>query len=275
MGADCPKFAHPVERELARLFDEDGVAWLYEPKTFVLERHQDGSVREAFTPDFYLPELDVYIECTVMRQALTRRKRRKARKARERNGITVEILFRQDFDRMARRWALGGLAEAARTARVRGVEFENRPQRVGVDTDMEPRHSHDAMTEFRIEVEHPRPGTVVLAIYGDVDLHVAEELRSRLTAAIDEGLALVIDLSAVTFVDSTTLGVLLGGLKRLRAKEGRLRLVAPGTEIRRIFELTMLDRVFDLDATRDEALAAVVATDEAEHVLEVEEPLEA
>lgn len=128
---------------------------------------------------------------------------------------------------------------------------------------MDARHSRDVMADFHIEQEHPRPGTIVLSIYGDVDLHVAEELRRRLTAAIGEGMALVIDLSAVTFVDSTTLGVLLSGLKRLREKEGRLRLVVPGTEIRRIFELTMLDRVFDLDATRDEALAAVLAADEA------------
>lgn len=132
-----------------------------------------------------------------------------------------------------------------------------------VSSNMDARHSRDVMADFHIEQEHPRPGTIVLSIYGDVDLHVAEELRRRLTAAIGEGMALVIDLSAVTFVDSTTLGVLLSGLKRLREKEGRLRLVVPGTEIRRIFELTMLDRVFDLDATRDEALAAVLAADEA------------
>ena len=80
--ADPVAFAHPVERELARVFDEHGIAWEYEPHTFVLERAADGTVREAFTPDFYLPHLGVYIECTVLRQALTSRKRRKARKAR-------------------------------------------------------------------------------------------------------------------------------------------------------------------------------------------------
>ena len=78
----CDPFAHPVERELARLFDEHGVAWEYEPHTFVLERNGDGSVREAFTRDFFLPARETYVECTVMRQALTVRKRRKVRKAR-------------------------------------------------------------------------------------------------------------------------------------------------------------------------------------------------
>ena len=86
-------FAHPVERELARVFDAHGIRWLYEPHTFVLERAPDGSVREAFTPDFFLPELGLYVECTVMRQALTSRKRRKALKARATRGVTVEILF--------------------------------------------------------------------------------------------------------------------------------------------------------------------------------------
>lgn len=84
-------FAHPVERELARLYDEHGIAWEYEPHTFVLERDAEGRVREAFTPDFFLPELGVYVECTVMRQCWTTRKRRKARKVRNRAGVTVGI----------------------------------------------------------------------------------------------------------------------------------------------------------------------------------------
>jgi hypothetical protein len=47
-------FAHPVERELARIFDRLSIPWQYEPTTFVLERHPDGTVKQAFTPDFYL-----------------------------------------------------------------------------------------------------------------------------------------------------------------------------------------------------------------------------
>lgn len=112
-SSDRPAFAHPVEREFASVLDAHGLAWLYEPHTFVLERGVSGEIREAFTPDFYLPELDLYVECTVMRQPLTSRKRRKARKARRTAGVTVEILFRRDFDRLARRWALDGLGRAA------------------------------------------------------------------------------------------------------------------------------------------------------------------
>jgi hypothetical protein len=107
-------FAHPVERELARLFDAHGILWEYEPHTFVLEEDPDGTVREACTPDFFLPELGVYVECTVMRQRLTSRKRRKVRKVRAATGEVVEILFRRDFDRLADRWGLTALGDAAR-----------------------------------------------------------------------------------------------------------------------------------------------------------------
>jgi len=96
------RFAHPVEAELAEIFDELGIAWEYEPHTFVLERDEQGNVTEAFTPDFYLPESDVYVECTTMRQRLTPRKNRKLRKLRERS-VVVGILYRRDFARLRER----------------------------------------------------------------------------------------------------------------------------------------------------------------------------
>jgi hypothetical protein len=106
-------FAHPVERELARLFDEHSVRWLYEPHTFVLESDPDGTIREAFTPDFFLPDLGLYVECTVMRQSLTSRKRRKVRRTLEKEGVRVEVLFGRDLARLAERWSLADLAAAA------------------------------------------------------------------------------------------------------------------------------------------------------------------
>ena len=71
---------------------------------------------EACTPDFYLPELDIYIECTSMKQALTNRKNRKYRKLRERHGVTVEIMYRRDFVRLARLPGLEFLELATRDA---------------------------------------------------------------------------------------------------------------------------------------------------------------
>ena len=98
-------FAHPVERELAQVFDDLGIPREYEPTTFVLERHPDGSVREAFTPDFYLPDQDIYVECTTMRQRLTAKKNRKLRKLRE-QGVLVTVLYRRDFERLRERHGL-------------------------------------------------------------------------------------------------------------------------------------------------------------------------
>jgi hypoxanthine phosphoribosyltransferase len=68
----------------------------------VLERAEDGTVLEAFTPDFYLPEQDMYVECTTMRQKLTNRKNRKLRKLRE-QGVLVTVLYRRDFERLRAR----------------------------------------------------------------------------------------------------------------------------------------------------------------------------
>jgi anti-sigma B factor antagonist len=110
---------------------------------------------------------------------------------------------------------------------------------------------------FFVDETHPGHGTVVLAVHGDADLHVASELKDRLSAVIEDGASsLVLDLSTTTFLDSMALGVLLSGMKRLRARGGRFRVVAPRTEIRRIFEITLLDRVFELVSTREEALSA-------------------
>jgi anti-sigma B factor antagonist len=112
--------------------------------------------------------------------------------------------------------------------------------------------------DFRIADEGADHGPAVLALYGDVDQFVAGELRDRLSAAIDEGgPAMVLDLTGVAFVDSMGLGILLGALKRIGLKGGELRLVIPKNDVRRVFELTQLDRVFTLDATRADALAAI------------------
>jgi hypothetical protein len=81
-----PIFAHPVESALARILDEHGIAWEYEPHEFVLRQNGDGTVREALTPDFYLPEIGSYVECTVMRQEL--------------HGVVITILYKRDLKRL-------------------------------------------------------------------------------------------------------------------------------------------------------------------------------
>jgi hypothetical protein len=111
-AGDAPGFAHPMEVELAHLLDHCGVRWRYEPHTFVVARRSDGSAARAFTPDFYLPDLDYYLECTMARRSLTRLKRRKAEAVYRLYGVLVEIVYRSDFERLARRWSLGRLDRA-------------------------------------------------------------------------------------------------------------------------------------------------------------------
>ena len=88
-GTGIPVFANDAELECAQIFDFHGIPWDYEPRTFVLEEDEDGRVREAFAPDFYLPQQDLYIELTVMKQSLVTRKNRKLRKLRERYPLAV------------------------------------------------------------------------------------------------------------------------------------------------------------------------------------------
>jgi len=93
--------------ECAKVLDFYGVPWLYEPTTFVLEEDENGRVLEAFTPDFYLPEQDLYVEITVMKQSLVTRKNRKLRKLRERYpDVRVKLFYKRDLERLAARWGL-------------------------------------------------------------------------------------------------------------------------------------------------------------------------
>jgi hypothetical protein len=103
-GKKHPQFAHPAEQELAELLDAEGIPWDYEPHTFTLEKSPDGKVRQAITPDFYLPEAGAYIECTVMKQANVHKKNQKVRKLQERYGEVVTILYRRDFQRLRRKY---------------------------------------------------------------------------------------------------------------------------------------------------------------------------
>jgi hypothetical protein len=93
-----PRFAHESEAELARILDFYGVAWRYEPDVFPISWNADGAVIESFAPDFYLPEIDLYIELTTLRQSLVRKKNRKLRHLRQLYpGIRVKLFYARDF----------------------------------------------------------------------------------------------------------------------------------------------------------------------------------
>ena len=100
--------------------------------------------------------------------------------------------------------------------------------------------------------------THVIELGGEVDLYTAPEFKERMVQVIEEGKKhVVVDLSKATFIDSTTLGVLVGGVKRLRPAGGSLALVCTDQNITKIFEITGLDRVFPIHGSREEALQAV------------------
>jgi hypothetical protein len=92
------RFAHNSERQFAALLDFYAIEWEYEPRTFVLARDPRGNPVEAFTPDFFLPEHDLYIEITTLDQRLVTKKNRKARRARELHPeIRVKLLYQRDY----------------------------------------------------------------------------------------------------------------------------------------------------------------------------------
>jgi hypoxanthine phosphoribosyltransferase len=106
-GSEPPQFANEAELECAKVLDYYGLPWLYEPTTFVLEEDEDGRVLEAFAPDFYLPEQDLYLEITVMKQSLVTRKNRKLRKLRERYpDVNIKLFYRRDIERLGQRYGL-------------------------------------------------------------------------------------------------------------------------------------------------------------------------
>jgi hypothetical protein len=96
--APPPRFAHDSEAELARILDYYQVAWRYEPDIFPISWNVDGVVVESFAPDFYLPEVDLYLELTTLKQSLVRRKNRKLRWLRQLYPeIRVKLFYARDF----------------------------------------------------------------------------------------------------------------------------------------------------------------------------------
>jgi anti-sigma B factor antagonist len=109
---------------------------------------------------------------------------------------------------------------------------------------------------FDIKTEQLGPEAYVISLAGEVDHYTAPEFKQQLLDVIGKGgKDVVVDFSDTTFIDSTTLGVLVGGVKRLRTNEGQLSLVCSDRNITKIFEITGLDRVFTIYPTRDEAVA--------------------
>jgi hypothetical protein len=132
--ASGPNFAHASEAELARILDFYQVRWEYEPRTFPILWNLDGAVVESFSPDFYLPELDLYLELTTLKQSLVRKKNRKLRRLRELYpDVRIKLFYAKDFKQLLLKYgridvaaSLTGLegqhARASRSRRARSAE---------------------------------------------------------------------------------------------------------------------------------------------------------
>ena len=104
---DGPRFAHASERVAAEILDFYNVRWEYEPTSFPLEWDAKGKVIAWFTPDFYLPDFDIYIELTTMSQKLVTKKNRKVRRLKELHPeINVKVLYQKDFRRLLQRFGI-------------------------------------------------------------------------------------------------------------------------------------------------------------------------
>lgn len=114
MSSEAPSnhaFAHKIEEEFARILDYYGIEWQYEPRTFPLVWDDSGNVTTAFSPDFYLPAQDLYIELTTLRPKLIRHKNRKIRQLKELYPeVNIKLFKRDDLRNLMIKFGLDGHA---------------------------------------------------------------------------------------------------------------------------------------------------------------------
>jgi hypoxanthine phosphoribosyltransferase len=104
---DRKPFGHPSEEVFANLLDFYRIAWDYEPRSFPLQWDKDGKVSEAFTPDFYLPEFDLYVELTTMKQANVTKKNRKIRLLRAiYPHVNIQVFYQKDVQDLVMKYRL-------------------------------------------------------------------------------------------------------------------------------------------------------------------------
>jgi len=126
-GVEATVFAHNSERQFAKLLDFYGIAWEYEPTTFVLEWDRQGQPTQAFKPDFYLPAYDLYIEITTLNQKLVTKKNRKVRRLAELHPeVKVKVLYQRDYLNLLVKY---GLEEPSQLSGIPLDETEPRPLR--------------------------------------------------------------------------------------------------------------------------------------------------
>jgi len=118
-----PVFSHPAEEEFARILDYYGIEWEYEPRTFPLHWDEQGNVTEAFTPDFYFPQQELYVELTTLRPSLATHKNRKLRRMQELYPeIQIKLFKRREMRNLMVKY---GLQQEA--SRIQGTAAQEKP----------------------------------------------------------------------------------------------------------------------------------------------------
>ena len=108
---------------------------------------------------------------------------------------------------------------------------------------------------LRVETRSVREGVAVIALSGEADVYTSPRIKQEIVDLLNNGVTrLVVDLTGVEYLDSTGLGVLIGGLKRARERDGDLKLICDNVRILRIFEITGLTKIFDIHRSESEAL---------------------
>jgi anti-sigma B factor antagonist len=110
--------------------------------------------------------------------------------------------------------------------------------------------------QLKVDTRSPREGVAVIVLTGEVDVYTSPRLKQEMVDLLNRGqVHLIVDLNGVEYLDSTGLGVLIGGLKRARERDGDLRLICENMRILRIFEITGLTKIFEIDRNEEEALS--------------------
>jgi hypothetical protein len=159
-----PIFAHASEAEFAHILDFYQVAWEYEPQVFPILWDLEGNVLESFAPDFFLPELELFVELTTLQQRLVRKKNRKVRRLRELYpNVRIKLFYARDFRALMLKYGRAGLA-----AGLSGAVGQFGPRPESAEPDGAPEASNVG-----------RPLDLSAAPNAEVDPLASHERRSR------------------------------------------------------------------------------------------------
>jgi hypothetical protein len=167
-----PPFAHASEAEMARILDFYEVTWEYEPHVYPLRWNMAGEVVESFAPDFYLPDLDLYVELTTLKQRLVRKKNRKLRRLRALYpDLRIKLFYARDFRALMLKYGRIGLVD----------ELSGTPGHLGPDRD---ESVPDGAAVDLATVASPANGSVPPVKMGSVAASSARALRPGRTRRV-------------------------------------------------------------------------------------------